>query len=141
MKLLFELITITSILVLAYTIVTQEKMLLHGIRRWANKLHDEGHIWTEPVFLCHWCMPSVWSLFGFFFAWGIGLIQRFTWNMGFYYVLCVGGSSLVCGLVWGWHLKQDSENSLNDEMRIYLMKEGYKEEESEEEENQESLQN
>lgn len=113
MILLFELIVITSILVLGYTIATQEKMLLHWIREWADKKHDEGAKWVEPVFLCHWCQPSVWSLFGFLFAYGIGVLDvsawnSFAWNVLFYYPLVVCGSSIVCGFSWTWYLQKNA---------------------------------
>lgn len=112
MKLLLELIAITSILVLAYTIATQEGMVFYNIREWAEKKKEQGHKWAEPIFICHWCQPSSWALIAFAFAFGMGIIEKFEWDLLFYYVLTVGGSSLVNGLVWGYHLKSNAEHDL-----------------------------
>lgn len=109
MILLAKLISITSILVLGYTIVTQEGMALYSIREWAMRKKEEGKKWAEPLFICHWCQPSSWSLISFGFSFGLGIINRFEWNLVFYYILTVGGSSLLNGLVWGYHLKTDAQ--------------------------------
>lgn len=109
MILLFELIFITSILVLGYTIITQEGMALYSLRLWAEKKKDEGKKWIEPILLCHWCQPSIWSAFAFAFAFGIGLIEKFNWHLLFYYPLVVAGSSLLNGLIWGYHLKSNAQ--------------------------------
>lgn len=109
MLLLLKLISITTILVLGYTIVTQEGMALYSIRQWAEKKKEKGSKWAEPVFLCNWCQPSTWSLISFAFAFGLGIINHFTWNLILYYILTVGGSSLLNGIIWEWHLKQDAE--------------------------------
>lgn len=107
MILLFELIAITSIWVLGLTILTQPKMLLGSIRNWA----DTKGQWVEPLIRCHWCMPSVHSLIGYGFAIGMGLIQQFSWFLVVIYPLVALGSSLINGLIWGWHLKIESETT------------------------------
>ena len=110
MILLFELIAITSILVLGYTIATQEGMVFYNVREWAEKKREQGHKWTTPVLLCYWCQPSSWALLAFVFAFGMGIITKLEWNLLFYYVLTVGGSSLLNGLIWGFHLKSNAEH-------------------------------
>lgn len=110
MILLFELIAITSILVLGYTIATQEGMVFYKVREWAEKKKEQGNKLVEPVFICHWCQPSSWALIAFAFAFGMGIITKFEWSLFFYYVLTVGGSSLLNGLVWGFHLKSNAEH-------------------------------
>ena len=117
MMLLFELIIITSILVLGYTIATQEDMVFHNVRVWAEIKKEQGNKLIEPLFLCHWCQPSSWALIAFAFAFGMGIIEKFEWNLIFYYVLTVGGSSLVNGLVWGYHLKSNADKELSESMR------------------------
>ena len=100
MILLLSLIIITSILTLGFNIVTQEGMALYKLREWAKEKQDKGSKWVEPLFLCIWCMPSIWSSFGFFFAYQIGVLKCDSWNILWYYPLCVGGSSILGGLTW-----------------------------------------
>jgi len=114
MTLLFELIIITSILVLGYTIATQEGMVFYKIRDWAEIKKEQGHKWAEPLFLCHWCQPSSWALIAFAFAFGMGIIEKLEWNLILYYVLTVGGSSLLNGMIWGYHLKSNAEKELSE---------------------------
>lgn len=109
MILLFELIAITSIWVLGLTILTQEGMLLEKVRDWA----DGKGAWVEPVIRCHWCMPSLHTLIAYGFALCMGLMPgSFSWALVVIYPLVAMGSSLVNGLVWGWHLKIESETAL-----------------------------
>jgi hypothetical protein len=114
MILLLELIIITSILVLGYTIATQEDMVFHNVRVWAEIKKEQGHKWSEPLFLCHFCQPSSWALISFAFAFGIGIIEKLEWNLILYYVLTVCGSSLLNGLIWGYHLKSNAEKELSE---------------------------
>ncbi len=106
---LFVLIIFTSLLVLGWTIVTQEEMLLHGIRVWAEGRNKK---WLEPLVLCHWCQPSIWSLFGYFFAIITGVVHV-ELRIVYLYPLVVCGSSIVCGFVWTAYLV------MNREMQYY----------------------
>ncbi len=97
MTLLFELILITSLLVIGWTIITQPAMGLGEIREWAD---EQESVFINAAFVCHWCMPSTWSLFGYFFAWRLGLIESFSWKLFWMYPLVVCGSSFLCGISW-----------------------------------------
>lgn len=137
MILLLKLIFITSLLVLGYTVATQENMVFHGIRKWAEKKKENGSKWAEPLFLCHWCQSSSWSLISFAFAFGLGIIQSFTWSIFIYYILTVCGSSLLNGFVWGFHLKQNAEKECAEsikEVADILIENGYEEYDTEEQE-------
>ena len=92
-----KMIFICSLLVLGATIVTQEGMLLHSIRAWAEK--QSGKIW-ETIILCPWCMGSTWSIGAFLIALGVGVIDSFEWKLLLLYPLVVCGSSVVCGMTW-----------------------------------------
>ncbi len=96
---LLKLILLTSIWVLGLTIVTQEGMLLYNIRLWAEKKADEGNRWVEPLILCHWCMSSLHSFFGYAFALVSGIVI-YDWHILILYPLVVMGSSIVNGLTW-----------------------------------------
>lgn len=110
---LLKLIGITSLLVLGYTIITQEGMGLYSIRQWAEKKVEQGNKWVEPIFICHWCQSSTWSLLGFLFAYGLGIIS-INWNLLLLYPLCVCGTSLVCGFAWNIHLMINAIKERNE---------------------------
>jgi hypothetical protein len=98
-NLLFELILITSLIVLGWNVITQEGMALYRIREWAESKKEDGFGIFSPLLLCIWCMPSIWSVFGFAIANGLGLYDL-TWKIILLYPLCVAGGSLVCGMIW-----------------------------------------
>lgn len=100
MILLFQLAIITSVLVLGFTVVTYEGMGLHSLRLWADKKIDEGWIIWKPLGFCEWCAPSIWSAFGFFFALKIGVIEKWDWNLMWYYPLVVALASIISGVTW-----------------------------------------
>lgn len=97
MSLLFNLILITSIWCIGLTIVTQNNMLLHSVRIWAESKESK---WYAPLILCTWCLPSIHSAVGYGFAVGIGIINSFSWRLVFMYPLVVMGASFVTGIVW-----------------------------------------
>ena len=80
-------------------------MVFHRVRVWAECKDKK---WLEPLVLCHWCMPSVWGIFGYFFAIVSGVIQ-FKFKLVWLYPLVVCGSSLMCGLIWTAYLVMNRE--------------------------------
>jgi hypothetical protein len=100
MELLFNLILITSIWVLGLTIATQEDMIFHNLRVNAERHKDNGWGIMDAVILCHWCMPSIHSVFGYAIAYGIITIPEITWVHLAMYPPVVMGSSILCGLIW-----------------------------------------
>ena len=116
-------------------------MGLYSIRKWAEKKKENGSKWAEPLLLCVWCQPSSWSLLGYLFAYGLGIINKnnFNWNLLVLYPLVVCGSSIICGFIWSYHLKSNSEtdmnNNISDAAEIFTesMIEIYDEEETGEE--------
>lgn len=101
MTLLFEIILITSLLVIGWTIITQPAMGLGEIREWGD---ENDSVFIHATLLCHWCMPSTWSLLGYLFAWQVGLIESFSWKLVWLYPLVICGSSLLCGITWTIYL-------------------------------------
>jgi hypothetical protein len=65
MEFILVSIFFTVATVIGITIVTQPQMALYSLREQAenniNKLR-------EPLILCEWCMPSIYSLLGYVFA-------------------------------------------------------------------------
>ena len=101
---LLKLIFCTSLLVLGWVIATQENMVLHFIRVWAEGLKTK---WKEPFFLCVWCQPSVWSILGYLMAIATGMVN-FSFQNVYKYPLVVCGSSLLCGLIWTVYLTMNA---------------------------------
>lgn len=117
MQLLFSLIAITSIWCLMIKIVTSEGMVLERLGKYGEKKVDEGYKIFEALWVCQWCMPSIHSLVGLGFAWGMGLIPELSWHLLFYYPLVAGGSSLVNGLVWQYYLTKNNEKDFLETAR------------------------
>lgn len=117
--LLIKLIIITSILVLGWTAASQEGMVFYPIRQWAEKKNEEGLKIMQPLFLCVWCQSSIWSLMGYAFAYGLGIIEHFKWEWILLYLLTVAGSSLLNGIVWGVHRLIEATTAKNDAAERY----------------------
>lgn len=128
MLVLLKLISITSILVLGCTIATQPGMILYFIREWAKHKQEKGLKGLEPLLLCHWCMPSVWSFLGYLFGFATGIIAEYKMELLFMYPLVICGSSIVVGVTWSIYelissatqfyknLNDEIENNENDEI-------------------------
>lgn len=95
---IFSSIAITTMLVLGWVIITQEGMGLYFIREWGEE-KKKNNKWIEPLILCHWCMPSSWSIVGMAFAELLGLLQD-SWRIIIIYPIVVCGSSFCCGMLW-----------------------------------------
>lgn len=98
MSILFQLIILTSLTVLAWKIASHEDMIFEQVGRWAQMKAEQGHRIYELLF-CAYCMPSVFSIIGFLFAYGLGIIQL-EWRLIILYPLCVFGSSILSGGAW-----------------------------------------
>jgi len=95
---LVEIIFFTVALVMGVKIVTQDGMLLESVANYAETKLKEGYRIWEPLMLCQWCMPSIYSSLGFgFFILFHGSIN---YRLFFLYPIVVGFSSLVCGTTW-----------------------------------------
>lgn len=135
---LLELIIITSVWVLGLTIATQEHMVLYGVRVWANKYQDNYKI-LKALITCPFCMPSIHSLFGYFFAVAGGIVSL-DLRLLVLYPIVVMGASILTGFSWTLydlmsikvaHIEKlnefiDEDNFrelLRDEEEAYLMSE------------------
>ena len=90
-------ILITVSLILGATIVTQEDMALHSVRVWAENKNSK---WFEPLILCEWCMPSIWSVFGFIFSCLIGYVDFDIIKIILMYPIVACSSSFIVGFSW-----------------------------------------
>lgn len=113
MIILFKLIFITSIIVLAWKVAISEDMIFEKIGDWAESKTEEGKKGFELLY-CQWCMPSVWSSVGFFFAWATGIVVFDSLRMLIYYPLCVCGSCVFCGFVWDGYLTMNQFKENNE---------------------------
>jgi hypothetical protein len=88
-------ILFTVVLVLGATIATQQNMIGYGLRVKADK---KGLKIFEPIILCVWCMPSLWSLFGYGFSF---LYCGIEFKMLLFYPVVVAANIILCGTIWG----------------------------------------
>jgi len=93
---LFSIIILTSILNLGLEIVLSEDMALHKVRLWAESKSSKIF---EPLIICIWCRPSIWSIFSFIAALALGWIEL-SWNVLILYPFVVAGSSFLSGTAW-----------------------------------------
>lgn len=95
----------TTAISLGVKIASLDGMLLQKTREFfekKNKGKTKATIY-DAIILCHWCMPSLWSVFGYLFAY---LIEKdlILYNLVFY-PLTVCSSSILNGIIWGIHNK------------------------------------
>lgn len=113
MILILKLILITFVWVMGLTIITQKGMALYFIR---ERAESDGNKIYEPLILCEWCMPSIHSLVGYLFAFGIGEMDGYHWwYFIIIYPLVVMGASFTCGIVWTIYKTMDA-------IRLYYIK-------------------
>lgn len=94
---ILEIVFYTVALVLGMKISIQEDMIFEKLGLYAEIQNSNGKNWVKPTILCHWCMPSVYSAFGF----GIYfLIHGGSAKILFAYPAIVGISSFVAGFLW-----------------------------------------
>jgi hypothetical protein len=95
-------ILFTVSFIIGLTIASQEGMVLYFIKeKLTNEDGSPKKKIYEPLFLCYWCMPSIHSLVGYFFA--------FLWMKNvdlhalFFYPIVVASSSFLTAVLWGLH--------------------------------------
>jgi hypothetical protein len=114
MIVLLKLILITTILVLGLRVAVSHDMILERLGNWAEKKVGEGYKICE-LFICPWCMPSVWSLFAYVFAFGLGVLPlEFNWQLVIRWPLIVMGSSFLSGFIWTVYLTLNSIKEKNE---------------------------
>lgn len=95
-------ILFTVAIVIGVTIANQQGMVLYFLR---NHLTDENGDAKkpiyEPLFLCWWCMPSVYSLVGYFFA--FLYMKNVDLHALLFYPIVVAASSFLTAVLWGLH--------------------------------------
>lgn len=116
---LLKLISLTSIWILGIKIITTDGMVLEKVGRYGQKKVDEGYRIFEPLWVCQWCMPSIHTLIGFLFAWGLGFITTWQWNFLIMYLVCAFATSLICGLVWMVYMLLNSIKQYYDNAQEY----------------------
>ncbi len=77
--LLFKLIIITSILSLAWRIVSNDDMILFSVREWLTNKVEKGNRWFEPL-ICIWCSASYFAVAGLLFGYAFRLFV-FSWEI------------------------------------------------------------
>lgn len=129
---------LTSVWVLGLTIVTQEKMGLYILRdKLTNDNLEAKKRIYDPLLVCHWCMPSIHSLFAYAAAIGFGWVTSFSWKLVILYPFVVAASSLTCGLVWMIYKTLEAAHTYfsNGQKMFYLNIQSMKEERNNQQQN------
>jgi hypothetical protein len=100
-QLILEISFISAVLVLGMTISSEEGMIFYEARRRAEILYKRGgHVIMKPLILCVWCMASVYSIFGYVFAWIFGDLNCLDVKAICSYPIIVCLTSIISGGVW-----------------------------------------
>lgn len=118
MILLLKLIAITTIWVLGLKIATSENMVLEKVGQYGKAKVEEGKKIFEAIIVCQWCMPSIHSLVGYGFAFGLGILPlQWNWQLLIRYPLVVMGASFCSGMLW---LLYETINRIHDRNEVEL---------------------
>lgn len=97
-------IIFTSLLCIGATIATQKGMVFFSFREnLEEKANGKRYSIYDAVLLCHWCMPSIWTVAGYFFS--MLYLESFDFYNLLFYPICVCASSILNGIIWGLHNK------------------------------------
>lgn len=100
MIVIFKIVIIVSILVLSVKIATGDDMILEGLGKWGKKKTEKYKIF-EALLVCPFCMPSIYSLIGYLFAFGLNILSfEWDWKLVIMYPIVVMGSSILAGFTW-----------------------------------------
>lgn len=95
-----KLIAITVILVMGCKVVTSEGMILEKLGYYFEEKVNEGHKIFD-LFICPWCMNSLFSIFSYAFAFGLLIIPfEFNWQLIIRWPIVVCASSFISGNLW-----------------------------------------
>lgn len=93
MMIILKISILTSLLVLGVTISQSDpSMWLYPL---AEKL--DGKKWAKPFLTCEWCMPSVYTVFGYAGYW---FLYGIDYSLLALYPFCVGCASFISGSAW-----------------------------------------
>lgn len=96
-----KLIAITFVWVMGIKISTADEMVFERLGKWGQRKVDEGHKIYEALMVCPWCLPSIHSLVGYAFAFGLNVIPfEWDWKLLIRYPLVVMGTSFLSGNIW-----------------------------------------
>ena len=118
MIILFKIILLLSIWVVGIKIATSEGMLFEKIGEWGEKKVNDGYIIFDALIVCPWCLPSVHSIFGYGFAFALGVLPlEWNWKFLIMWPLVVMGCSFLCGNAWNIYetivkVKQKAEEEI-----------------------------
>lgn len=88
----FSIVTITGLWCMGLVMAMSDGMVLHKLMLFGQKVESGGGKWVKPFITCPYCMPSVHSLFGVFFAWNLGIVELSEWLK-----ILISYPLIVCG--------------------------------------------
>lgn len=95
---ILKLIFITSLFIWGIKISTEPGMIFDKVGEWAEEKVEAGNKIFEALLVCPFCMPSIFSMFGYGFGYLLGIVTE--WKQLIAYPIVVCGASLVAGIIW-----------------------------------------
>lgn len=118
MKVLFELITLTVMITLAWKVVTGEDMLLERFGFWIKHQIDNGSRIFELLY-CPWC-TTFFTLVAFGFALGLKILPlELSLKNILLFPLTICGSSFISGNMWNLYETINRVREKNEEQFFY----------------------
>lgn len=113
-------IIFTVTIVLGIKVSTGEGMVFNSVKKWLeNKVSDKVFKW---IIDCPFCMPSLYSLFGYFFTFLFLKTYNFEWL--YFYIITVCAASFISGVMWTGleylnekHYYYNSKNNFHDKIK------------------------
>lgn len=120
MVVLIKLTIITVIIVLGLKVAMSENMLLDKLGMYFERKVDEGYKYFD-LFICPWCMPTIFSIIAHGFALGLNIIPyEWNWQLLIRYPLLVGASSFIAGNLWNLYLTVNQIKEKNETETEYF---------------------
>lgn len=118
---LIKVILITFIWVMGIKISTSEGMVFEKLGKYAERKVEKGYKIWEALIACEWCLPSVHSVFGYAFSFGIGIIPfEFQWKYIIMLPIVIMGTSFLSGNVWNIYLTINKIKENNEAQAAYF---------------------
>lgn len=95
---IIKIVFITSCLIWGVKVATQPGMVFEKLGAWAENQLERGRKIWDTLLLCPFCMPTVYSAFGYGFAYLLGIIK--SWDVLYAYPIVLCATSMVSGIIW-----------------------------------------
>lgn len=110
----------TFVWVMGIKISTGEGMIFEKMGKWGEEMVDKGYKIFDAIIVCPWCLPSIHSVFGYAFAYGLGVFESWDMKLIVMWPLVVMGTSFLSGNAWNLHQMCNRIKDKNEAEAKYL---------------------